>query len=228
MTDSPQLGGYELFEVISALRKTIKLADVEAAIYWATVILTFGGKGGPRLLTRQLWIMAAEDIDDQAVVMRAFAVYQMAGTVSETDHLIYLIAQMCEARKWWETEEGREVDRLWIKAQGDLKDPARRREIPPFALDRHTRRGWDNQRSGVGFDDRFSGTWLGRAKTMYLFQRDGEIGPDSRLECDRDGVLDDGFRAVWRERRALQGDDLPDHPPEQTSIYDEGEEVESP
>jgi hypothetical protein len=46
------------------------------------------------------------------------------------------------------------------------------------------------------------------------------------VECDPDGVPDDGFRAVWRARKQLQADDpLPDHEPEQTSIYDEGEEV---
>jgi hypothetical protein len=232
MNDSPNLGGYELFEVISALRKTVKLNLPEEAIYWANVILTHGGKGGPRLLARQLWIMAAEDTDDQAVVLRAFAVYQMVPTVSETDHLFYLVAQMCKATKWWETEEGRETDRLWAKAQGDLKDPARQHEIPHYSLDQHTRRGWKVKQQEGWFDDRFSGTWLGRAKTMYMFLRDGQIGPESRVECDRDGVEDRGFWSVWRERRRLQGDDLPDsppdHEPEQVSLLDEGEEVESP
>jgi hypothetical protein len=88
--------------------------------------------------------------------------------------LFFLTAAMCKARKWWEHEEGREVDRLWSQAIGDLKVPERRREIPPYALDRHTRRGWELRRAGQHFDDRFSGTDMGRLKTSYLFERDGE------------------------------------------------------
>jgi hypothetical protein len=228
MTDSPTFGRYPVAEVVSALRKEIKLGDIEAALYWLNVILTFGGKGGPRLAAKQLWIMAAEDIDDPQVVLRAFAVHQMAMTVPETDHLFFLTAHMCRARKWWQHEEGRQVDELWAKAIGDLKDPARNREIPPYALDRHTRRGWEIKREHGHFDDRFSGTDLGRMKTRYLYERDGFIDADSRLECDRQGVEDRRFWSVWRARKTLQGDDLdspPDHEPEAVSLFDEGEEA---
>lgn len=198
--DGPILGPYPLHEVVSALRKSVKLGDEENAIYWTHVVLTFGGKSAPRMLARQLWIMAAEDVDDTAIVLRAAAVYQMAGVVTETDHLVFLVAAMCRARKWWEHAEGRETDRLWSKAVGDLKREPK--PIPSYALDRHTRRGWELKRQGVPFDDRFSGTDVGRAKTAYLFQRDGRLDP----AADIDG----GFWSVWKTRLDLEAQSLPD------------------
>lgn len=200
----PPLGPYQYHEVLSALRKEIKLNDLEAAIYWANVILTFSeGKTGKRTLAKQLWIMSTEDIDDPAIVQRAFVVYQMVDSVAETDQFLYLVAHMCRARKWWEHEEGVAVDTAWAKAIGDLKDPSRRREIPSYALDRHTRRGWQIFRSTGQFDDRFTGTDLGRQKTAYMFARDGFIDADSRVEATRDGEPDGGFLKWWRKFRDL-------------------------
>ena len=229
-TQEWNLGPYDGREALSALRKSIVLADVSGAIYWANVVLEHGGQAAPRTVSKQLWICAAEIVDDPIIVLRAHAAYQMVQTVSETDHLFYLVAEMCRAPKWWETEEGREVDRAWSAAIGDLKDETRRREIPEYALDRHTRRGWEVKAEKGWWDDRFSGTDLGRQKTSYMFQRDGLLDADSRVECDRQGVEDRGFWGTWRERRRLQGDDLPDappdHEPEAVSLFDEGEEVE--
>lgn len=222
------LGGYDGREVLSAFRKSVVLADTEAAIYWANVVLTYGGQHGPRTLAKQCWIVAAEVVDDPAIVLRAGVVLQHAGAAPETDHLFYLVGAMCAAPKWWESEPGRAVDESWARAIGDLKDPARRREIPEFALDRHTLRGWDVKRAQGWWDDRFSGTDLGRQKTAYMFQRDGFIDASSRVECDREGVEDHRFWSLWRERKHLQGDDYsppPDHEPEPVSLFDEGEEA---
>jgi len=205
MSEGWQLGPYDGREVLSALRKAVVLADVGAAVYWCHVCLTFGGKGGQRLVARQLWIIASEIVDEDAALLRAAAVMQHAGSVKETDSLFFTVARLCKAAKWWETEEGRQVDMLWSQAVGDLKrDP---RPVPAYALDRHTRRGWELVRSGEHFDDRFSGDDLGRAKTAYLWARDGEISDESRV--------DGAFWPVWRDRRALQGDDLPDPTPNQ-------------
>lgn len=194
----PPLGPYDYMEVVSALRKTIKLNDQEQAIYWTNVMLTFGVK--QKAIAKQLWIMAAEDIDDPVVVLRAFAVFQMADVVPETDHLFFLVAQMCKARKWWETEDGREVDRMWSQAIGDLKREPR--PVPDYALDRHTKRGWEKRAAGEWWDDRFSGTDIGRMKTVYLFLRDGMLRADL--------ALDEGFWKFWKARKELEATDLPD------------------
>jgi len=203
MSSDWQVGPYDGREVLSALRKSIVLADTRSAVYWVNVLLTFGGRGAQKMVARQLWIAAAEIVDDDTAVIRAHAVMAHAGEFAETDHLFYLAARLCRSRKWWQSDQGIEVDRLWSEAIGDLKRQPR--EVPPYALDRHTRRGWENHRSGVGFDDRFSGDDLGRCKTAYLFARDGEISEASQIDPE--------FWPVWQERRHLQADDLPDLKP---------------
>ncbi len=219
----PNLGPYDSFEVLSAFRKSVKLDRPEEAIYWLTVLLEFGGKSAPKTAAKQLWIMAAEDVDDPALVLRAFAVYSMAGAVPETDHLYFLTAAMCKARKWWEWPDGQLVDFWWSKALGDLKRGPR--EIPSYALDRHTRRGWARHRSGLGFDDRFSGSDVGRMKTLWLYLRRGRLDP-------ADQVDEDAFRAFWQQRRDLEGksgtreaDEPSEYPP--PACLDDADEVRS-
>lgn len=231
----PPISGYDQFEVVSALRKTIKLGDVEQAIYWLNVLLE---NGLAKKAARNLWIMAAEDIDEPMVVLRAFAVFQMVNKVGETDHLFFLVSAMCSApdrdlaepksvaaqlvelahamtaaRKWWETHEGREVDRLWSKAIGDLKDPGRRRPIPDVALDQHTRRGKQLARQGAWgkpgqLRDELSGTDAGRQKTVYQFLANGHLDPAYRLFDD-----DPGFRELYRQQQVLQGSRRPSPAP---------------
>jgi hypothetical protein len=202
---------YNWFEVMSALRKSIKLHKKEDAVYWVNVVLSGTEKGGAKSVAKQLWIMSTEDVYSHEIVLRAALVYLMADKVPETDQVYYLAAAMCDAPMWWESREGRMVDEFWAKAIGDLKDPARRKEIPEYALDRHTSRGWAAQKThrvtkaGIGFDDRFSGTDLGRQKSAYMLQRDGFLSEDSEVFRFPDGREDEGFLAFWAERRLLQG-----------------------
>lgn len=193
----PKLGQYDYFETISALRKCIKIGSVEDSIYWANVILTCSDSGA-KIVAKQCWIMAAEDIYDEAIVMRAFAVYQMAGKVPETDHLFFLVARMALATKWWEHPEGSQVDYLWAKAIGDLKK--RPKEIPSFALDSHTAKGALAKKRGRAMDDRFSGTDIGRQKTKYLWDRDNRL--------DADEYPDEKFWVYWEEYRELMGEEI--------------------
>lgn len=192
----PKLGQYDYYETVSALRKCIKIGHVEDSIYWANVILTYHASG-QKVVAKQLWIMACEDIYDEAVVLRAFAVYQMAGKVQETDHLFFLVARMCRATKWWQEPLGVEVDYLWSKATGDLKK--RPKEIPPFALDLHTAKGAIAKKQGRAYDDRFSGTDIGRQKTKYLYERDDRLDPDE--------YPDEQFWPYWEQYRELLGED---------------------
>lgn len=191
----PMLGQYNYYEVISALRKTIKLGREEDAIYWLNVLVTLNDSGA-KTAAKQLWIMAAEDIDDEMVVLRAFAVFQMAGKVSETDHLFFLVSQMCRAPKWWETPDGSCTDYLWSKAIGDLKKHPK--YIPAFALDEHTSRGARAKKTGRPIDNRFSGHDYGRQQTKYMYDRDGFISPD--------GYTDDQFFVYWEQYRNLLGE----------------------
>lgn len=193
-----KLGQYDYFEVISALRKEIKLCRTEDAIYWLTVLLTYGESAAKKTAAKQLWIMAAEDCYDEQIVMRAFAVYQMASKVNETDHLYFLVARMCKSAKWWESPEGKEVDYLWAKAEGDIKK--RPKKIPSFAIDRHTARGKLRLRRGEHIDERFSGTDYGRQQTVYLYDKYGNLSPDYEL--------DEAFYTYWEQFRELLGHNI--------------------
>lgn len=188
----PPLGPYQHHEVVSALRKEIKLRNVPRAIHWANVMLHYSEKGGVKAVAKQLWVMAAEDVDDEQVVLRAFAVYQMATAVPEIDHVLFLVARMCRAQFWWETEEGRAVDEAWAQSDGYIAR-GEVQAIPSYALDRHTRRGYDVLKKQGFWDDRFSGTELGRAKTRYLYLRDGYLHENQEL--------DEGFLAYYSERQ---------------------------
>lgn len=207
----PKLGQYDYYEVISALRKTIKLGQEADALYWLNVLVTLSPTGA-KTAAKQLWVMAAEDIDDEMVVLRAFAVYQMAGKVTETDHLFFLASRMCKANKWWQTPDGSCTDYLWSKAIGDLKK--RPKPIPPFALDEHTAKGALAKKAGRPIDNRFSGHDYGRQQTKYMYDRDGFISPD--------GYPDDQFFVYWEQYKELLGEE--DAPVQQLLLSEEEHE----
>lgn len=193
----PPLGPYDNREVISALRKSTKMARKEEAIWWLTVALDCGsGTGGHlKYLARQLWIMAAEDCYDQQIVLQAFAVYQMIGVCSETDHLYVLVSMMCDAEKMHE-DRGAEMDRLWGEAEGHMRN-GRWREVPSYAVDRHTYRGKTMLHKGQRTDERFSGTTFGRLATRFIWKAYGELTPD--------GALTEKFWSWWHERKEAYG-----------------------
>lgn len=205
----PKLGQYDYYETVSALRKEIKLGRTEDAIYWLNVLLTYC-ETGVKTVAKQLWVMAAEDIDDDSVVMRAFAVYQMAGKVSETDHLYFLVAKMCQARKWWEHPDGVMVDYLWAKSIGDLKNHPK--PIPSYAKDEHTGVGARAKKQGKLVDNRFSGHDYGRQQTRYLYERDGGLSPDK--------YPDQPFFTQWELFKDLMGG--VDEEPIQQTLINEG------
>lgn len=193
----PPLGPYDNREVVSALRKSIKMARKEEAIWWLTVALECGsGSGGHlRYLARQLWIVAAEDLYDQGVVLQAFAVYQMLGVCNETDHLYVLVSMMCDAEKIHQ-DTGAEMDRFWGEAIGRMVN-GRWRQVPSYAVDRHTLRGQMMMRQKNWPDERFSGTEFGRAATRFIWGAYGELTPLAELTGR--------FWQYWRERKEAYG-----------------------
>ena len=56
-----QVGPYYGMEVISALRKDVKLGNVSDAIYWATVLREYSPRWetAHKMIAKQLWISAA-------------------------------------------------------------------------------------------------------------------------------------------------------------------------
>jgi len=240
----PPISGYDQFEVVSSLRKSIKHRDVDQAIYWLQVLIE---NKLVRKAARNLWIMAAEDIDEPMVVLRAFAVFVTANKVNETDHMLYLTqmmaaaphhdldqpkpvedqlvelaAAMCRARMWWETEEGRQVEYLRLRAIDEINgDQAGRRKIPDYALDQHTRRGKRLAAQGhwgpVGqLRDETSGTDMGRMKTIWQFLANGMLSPEYRLFDD-----DPDFQEFLKQHQVLRGSRRPTSAPKPDELPDE-------
>lgn len=225
------ISGYDEYEVVSSLRKTIKHRQVDEAIYWLQVLIE---NKMVKRAAKNLWIMAAEDIDEPMIVLRAFAVYVTANRVNETDHLLYLAqamcsaphrdltnpkpieeqlvelaAAMCKARMWWETVEGRHVEHLRLRAIDEINGPAdQRRPVPEIAFDQHTRRGKAMARQGAfgkpgQLRDETSGTDVGRQKTMFQFLSNPDAaGLDPEYRLFDD---DPQFQEFLRQHRVLQG-----------------------
>lgn len=118
----PDLGPYSQTEVISALRKEIKLADVSKAIYWTYIMLEFGDESFVRKACRQLVVMSAEDLHDDGFTLESTEMMKRAKDGDLTHNEIYdAVARASKMEKWWETKYGRSVDFYWGKAQGEYK-----------------------------------------------------------------------------------------------------------
>ena len=194
----PDLGPYPNREVISALRKEIKLGRHEQALYWLTVMLELGDGSKAHLgyIIRQLWIVSAEDLFDQGIVIQTAAVLANFGLAAETDHLYQLVYRMCDARKLHDTESGRRMNYLWGKAIGHLRR-GDYRKIPSYAVDQHTYRGKVLIKRGYHVDQRFNGTDMGRISIAYMYLRDKVVGPKSDW--------DEGFWAEFAEFKEETG-----------------------
>jgi hypothetical protein len=311
----PDLGPYSQTEVISALRKEIKLADVDKAIFWAHIMLEYGDDSFVRKACRQLVVMSAEDLHDDGFTLESTQLMKAAKAGTITHEEIYdAVARACKMEKWWETEYGRSVDYAWGKAQGeyargerkipnmetvllDLADAIHAKdfdesialthvvvdmcgdvkiktmlrnmlkqmiangdyvdgcdirgealsglasngiaetdmfyflvgkmvkgydqttlaptevewktaqqkaatmtfmgnfyEMPMYAVDQHTLRGAMMKRRGERIDNRFNGTEAGRAKTCWIFMRDGKLDRNAQIDDDGQAFVNKTLR----------------------------------
>jgi len=118
----PDLGPYGQTEVISALRKEIKLGDVDKAIWWTFVMLEYGDYTFVTKLCRQLIVMSAEDLNDDGFTLESVGMMKRAKEHQLTNDDIYdAVARACKMEKWWESDFGRNVDYLWGKVQGEYR-----------------------------------------------------------------------------------------------------------
>jgi replication-associated recombination protein RarA len=145
---SPTKHGYALDEVVSALQKSIRRADADAAMFWA-VELNESGYGA--YCWRRLMIIAAEDVglaDPFAAVLvhalhgNSLVHWQNMRGDRETKSrarwdglsLLEAVAYLARCAKNRETADAYSVIERRM-ALGELLD------IPDVALDVHTRRG---------------------------------------------------------------------------------------
>jgi len=142
-------GGYELFEVISALQKDIRRGNEKEALYWA---LELEGRFS-KYLWRRLVAIVVEDIgmaNNELVgiivgLRREVEDLRKEGQVYSLNMLAYAVLALCRSPKTRESDEYmNEV--LRDKIYGRLK-----LDIPDYALDQHTMRGKQMGRAGEHF-----------------------------------------------------------------------------
>ena len=127
--------GYEPFEVVSALQKSIRRGLEQDALYWARIMYDAGLSAW---LWKRLRVISVEDVglgDPQAVTLvdschRAFKDF---GGKSE-DRLMLVMAVLYLVR----AKKSRCVDWSLIATWAE---PVGSREIPDCAIDKHTKRG---------------------------------------------------------------------------------------
>ena len=137
--------GYEFPEVSSAMQKSIRRADEDGALYWATE-LDMSGFG--EYVWKRLRIIASEDVGIAAAVSgTVFALYQNwidqrkkkdKNHAPERLFLVHAVILLCRSKK------SRIVDHALITYyHGNLP----KRPIPDYALDKHTPKGRARGRS---------------------------------------------------------------------------------
>jgi replication-associated recombination protein RarA len=169
-------GDYELDEVVSALQKEIRRGFHERAFCWA---VTMVNNGYEDYMWRRLMVILAEDIGyhDLRVAPFVVAMFQAneLATVkvrqkskTDTNFLASAILAMCKAVK---TREGCDLDEY----VGYCIEHGLKLEVPPYALDMHTKRGRDE--GGLSDDD---GT-----KGNRLFEMEGrKLHPEAPIVGD--------------------------------------------
>jgi replication-associated recombination protein RarA len=134
------VGGYKCEEVTSAMQKCIRRGLEDAALFWATE-LDLSGFG--EYVWKRLKIIASEDIgtENATIAGEIRALYQNwleQRKKDDTKHaperlfLVHAILALCRSYKC------RVVDHALIVFYEGKRE---KREIPDFALDRHTQRG---------------------------------------------------------------------------------------
>jgi len=171
--------GYKQKDVVSSLIKEMRLGNIENAYYWFQVMIEAGESYYYVALT--LINFAYEDCyDDHAIMIsdacwRSMMAQKQKGLEGNTP--FWWVERLCRATKFWETEEGREREKIWWKVYDEIKKKGAVRPIPPYACDRHSHTGWKQKNAGGNFDERFSGNRWGRVNMCAMYERDGCLDP---------------------------------------------------
>jgi len=142
--------GYDFFEVSSAFQKSIRRGEEEDALYWA-VELDLSGRA--QYVWKRMLVMVSEDIGlaepHLPATIRAlhqtWLDFKAKNDKHKPERLQFIHAVLLLAR----AKKSRIVDHaICVAYGGGLEE----RDIPDYALDKHTRRG---KRMGRGFDHFF-------------------------------------------------------------------------
>jgi replication-associated recombination protein RarA len=131
----PTVGGYDLYEAMSVLQKSVRRGLEDDALFWASELYLsrYENHAWSRLL-----VIASEDVGlaDSQTFLLVSALHQEWNRVKKTSeaklHFIHAVLFLVRAPK------SRIVDHATIKF---FKGPRAKRAIPDWALDKHTPKG---------------------------------------------------------------------------------------
>jgi putative ATPase len=126
-------GGDQFYDTISALHKSVRGSDPDAALYWLVRMLD--GGADPRYIARRLVRMASEDIglaDPRALRMAldAAEVYERLGSPEGELALAECAIYLAVAPKSNAAYKAYKAARTWVQADGTRPVPAHLRNAP--------------------------------------------------------------------------------------------------
>ena len=126
-------GGEQFYDAISALHKSVRGSDPDAALYWLVRMLD--GGADPRYLARRLIRMASEDIglaDPRALrlALDAAEVYERLGTPEGELALAQCVVYLAVAAKSNAVYKAFNEARDWVKKDGTRAVPKHLRNAP--------------------------------------------------------------------------------------------------
>jgi putative ATPase len=126
-------GGEQFYDTISALHKSVRGSDPDAALYWLVRMLDGGAE--PRYLARRLIRMASEDIglaDPRALrlALDAAEVYERLGTPEGELALAECVIYLAMAPKSNAVYTAYKAARAWVKKDGTRPVPLHLRNAP--------------------------------------------------------------------------------------------------
>jgi putative ATPase len=126
-------GGEQFYDTISALHKSVRGSDPDAALYWLVRMLD--GGADPRYMARRLVRMASEDIglaDPRALrlALDAAEVYERLGTPEGELALAECVVYLAVAPKSNAVYKAYNAARAWVKQDGTRPVPMHLRNAP--------------------------------------------------------------------------------------------------
>ena len=126
-------GGEQFYDSISALHKSVRGSDPDAALYWFTRMLD--GGADPRYMARRLIRMAAEDIglaDPRALrlALDAAEVYERLGSPEGELALAECVIYLAVAAKSNAVYKAYNEAKAWVKKDGSRPVPMHLRNAP--------------------------------------------------------------------------------------------------
>lgn len=165
--------GYDRSDVVSAFIKSMRLGNVEDALYWLRVMRKANEE--KNYIVRRLICFAGEDAFGPESLSIASHLVNTHGWEGGDWNLIeQACVHLTKCVKWWESEFGVSWKKAEMKNERLLK-LGKFKPIPRYAMDSHCKSGWTLGDQGEYMENRMSGDGNGIAKRIDSFERHGKF-----------------------------------------------------